>query len=84
MNFNQADILDLAECFALDNGLISSEEELSELWDKEYKDSFLSVYDADDEIALNEEFSYFADAMCKSGQLHESQYNNYKYVGVLS
>lgn len=38
-------------------------------------------FDLEDEIAVREAFSNWADTECKEGNLHSVQYSNYDYVG---
>ena len=89
-NFNNVSELELAEAYAADNAhypcynLVTDEDDLSERFD-EILDENLKLKETlrNDKIMLNEEFSYFADRLCKDGLLHSSQYNEYCYVGEL-
>lgn len=81
-NFKNLELLEIIEEYAMLNNLIQSEEELSERFDSMLECSnFFSVYDKDDAVAINEEFNNYSDSLCKDGQIHEEQYNNYCYVG---
>jgi len=82
-NFNNYDLLEIVESFALDNGLISSEEELSERFDQMIEECWPDI-DTDDEVMISEEFNNWSDSLCKDGEIHEEQYNNYCYVGKYS
>lgn len=66
--------------------LIESESELSEQFDaevlpliKQHCDSSGLVWP--DYPMIREEFNNWTDSLCRDGQLHEEQYNNYCYVG---
>lgn len=84
MNFNNINELDLIEGFAESNDLISSEEELSERFDEEVLPWVLGLYGDEDEVAINQEFNNWTDVLCKEGEIHEEQYNQYEYVGRLA
>ena len=84
MNFKNYELLDIVEEFASSNNLISSEDELSERFDEEVLPYVIECYGEDDEPAINEAFSNWMDSLCKEGELHEEQYNQYEYVGRLS
>ena len=84
MTFNNHTLLEIVEEFAHDNGLISSEEELSEKFDEEIAPSVVKQYGEDDEPAMNETFNNWSDSLRDEGQIHEEQYNNYCYVGKYS
>ena len=77
MSFNNYTLLEIVEEFAHDNGLISSEEELSEKFDEEIAPSVVKQYGEDDEPAMNETFNNWSDSLRDEGQNHEEQYNNY-------
>ncbi len=75
-------ILELAEYVAEMENAISSEQELSDRFDEMLKETdFFSTYDRDDLIAVRETFNDWSDGLCKDGEIHESQYNEYEYVG---
>jgi len=80
-NFANYDLLEIIEGFASSNGLISSEEELSERFDNEIAESVIEQYGEDDAPAMSEAFNDWADALCKDGEIHEKQYSEYEYVG---
>lgn len=80
-NFSGVTILELAEAFAEENGLIASEDELSERFDEEILPLVIEQYSEDDNIAIREAFNDWSDSLCKDGEIHESQYNTYCYVG---
>ena len=73
--------LELVEEWASECGLISSEEELSEIFDEEIAPLVIEQYGEDDEPAMNEAFNDWSDALCRDGVLHELQYEDYCYVG---
>lgn len=83
-NFNNVDLLEIIEAFAENNGLISSEDELSQRFDDDILPSIIEIYSEGDEVAINEGFNNWSDGLCKDGELHERQYNEYCYVGRLS
>lgn len=80
-NWNRIDMLDVVELYAEDNGMIASEQELSDLFDKEVAPSVIEQYGEDDEPAMSEAFNDWTDMLCKDGVIHEEQYNSYCYVG---
>lgn len=71
--------LELAEWIADRCGGICSEEMLSDMFDQ-MLDEF-GIDFSEDIVALNEEFSNYADMLCKDGNIHPSQYENYEYAG---
>lgn len=81
LNWHGYGLLDIIEELAADYGNISSEEELSELFDQEIAPLVIAEYGKDDEPAMNEAFNNWADSLYKEGDIHEEQYNNYVYVG---
>lgn len=81
MNFANYTTLEIIEEFADFNKLISSEEQLSELFDNDVIESVVSYYGTDDIVAINEAFNNWTDGLCKNGDIHEEQYKNYEYVG---
>lgn len=83
--------LEIVELYAEDRALnlISSEEELSERFDDEVLPHIIETHgtkgeEFTDTIMINEEFNNWSDTLCKEGDIHEEQYNNYEYVGKLS
>lgn len=83
-NWNRIDLLEIVEEYAENNGLISSESELSERFDSEVLPHVIAQYGEDDSVAINEAFSDWTDSLCKDGFIHPEQYSNYCYVGRLS
>ena len=83
MNNFDVTLLDLVEAYAVDNNLISSEEELSELFDSEIAPMVIEQYGADDLPALREAFNDWTDSLCKDNLLHAEQYACYCYCGEL-
>lgn len=73
--------LGLVEEWASDCGLISSEEELSAVFDEEIAPLVIEQYGENDEPAISEAFNNWSDGLCRGGVLHELQYENYCYVG---
>jgi len=76
--------LAMAEYVAESEGWIASEDELSELFDAEIAPFVIEQYGEDDVTAMNESFNDWTDTLCSDGELHESQYNAYCYVGKWS
>ena len=84
MNYNNENLLEMVELYAEEMGYISSEEELSEKFDDEILPSIIEKYGEDDLPAINEGFNDWTDGLCKGGEIHTKQYNNYCYVGQYS
>ena len=83
--FKGLDILDLAEAYAEENdSIFISEDAVSEYFDEYVAPMVLETYGPDDTTAFNEEFNNWSDALCKDGDLHAEQYNEYCYVGKYS
>lgn len=80
-NFKNVDLLELVEEYALANSLISNEEELSNEFDRNIAEFVLQRYGPGDDVAMREAFNDWTDMLCKDGEIHEEQYNNYEYVG---
>lgn len=76
--------LELAELYAAENNEISSEDEASEQFDEHVLPAVIDEYGEDDEPAISEAFSNWIDSLSKDGSIHETQANNYGYVGRLS
>ena len=83
-NFNRFDLLEAVELWAEDNGLISSEHELSERFDNEILPIVIEQYGEDDQDAIDQTFNDWTDSLCKDGELHDEQYSQYCYVGKYS
>jgi hypothetical protein len=80
MNFKHVSLLELVECYAAENNLIDSEEELSERFDQMLAECSPD-FPLEDEPALSEAFNDWTDSLCTDGELHDEQYNQYCYVG---
>ena len=76
--------LEIIEEFAEYHGLISSESELSEIFDNENEKILQPLAAKNDSIAISEFFNNWTDSMCKGGEIHGEQYNEYCYVGKYS
>ena len=76
--------LEVVEHYASENNLISSEGMLSDQFDEQVAPHVITAYGPDDEPAMNEAFCNWSDGLCKDGQLHDIQYNQYCYVGKYS
>ena len=84
MNFNNYSTLEIIEEWATDNGLIDSEETLSARFDGEFVQLVIDQYSEDDTVAINKAFNDWSDSLCKAGEIHSEQYNNYCYIGKYS
>ena len=82
-NYKNIELIELVEAYAADNGLIDSEETLSEAFDSMLEECFPD-FDKDDEVAINEDFNNWSDSLCKDGLIHEEQYRQYCYIGKYS
>lgn len=74
--------VELAEALAEEWGLYASEQELSDAFDEQIAPHVIKEYGADDIIAMSEAFNNWTDSLCKDGNLHSSQCNEYCYVGT--
>ena len=83
-NYNDENLLEMVELYAAEVGHIESEEELSTLFDETLAPLVVAQYGADDEPAMNEAFNNWTDSLCKDGEIHPEQYNQYCYVGEYS
>ena len=83
-NYNDEDLLGMVELYASENGLIADEAELSYLFDKTVLPDIVAAYGEDDEPAINEGFCNWSDMLCKDGEIHPIQYDQYCYTGKLS
>ena len=81
--------LEAIELLAEYEGLISSEDELSEAFDEGILPGILAAHgqpgvEFTDTIMIEQAFNDWTDGLCKKGQLHPEQYDNYTYVGKFS
>ena len=76
--------LEIIEEFAEYHGLISSESELSERFDDENEEILIPLAAKNDSVAISEFFNNWTDSMCKGGEIHGEQYDEYCYVGKYS
>ena len=84
MSYNNESLIEMVELYAEEMALIASEYELSELFDSDIMPLLIESQGqsvTDDEVMINEEFSSFADGLCKEGVIHPEQYRNYCYIG---
>ena len=90
MNFNNIDLIELVECYAEENNLIASEQELSDKFDEEVMPELLKAWHNDernqgrtfeDQCLVDESFNNWADMLCKEGEIHDAQYSQYCNVG---
>lgn len=85
MNWNNFDsLLEIVEALAEHEGWISSEDELSERFDEEIAPLVIEQYGEDDTDAMNQSFNDWSDSLCKDGEIHTEQYNQYGYAGKYS
>ncbi len=78
--------LSFIEQYAEENGLIDSEEALTERFNDEilpliYERHGIPGIAFNDERMINEAFNNWTDGLCKGGELHDLQYNKYCYLG---
>ena len=87
--WNDETLLQLVEMYAeeiLPIGSIASEEELSDRFDAMVEEcdtpytvsQFTGRYDG---VCINEDFGIFADNLCREGEIHPEQFNQYCYTG---
>lgn len=84
-NYYGADHLELVELYAKEKGYISSEDELSILFDRMIDDNYMPMEKitlfANDPCLLYT-YANFKEDTYSSGDIHELQYQSYNYVGV--
>ncbi len=86
-NFNNETLLELVELYASEACLnITDEDDLSNKFDNEVLPILIENYgtkgeEFKDTVMIKEEFSNWSDMLCKDGEIHPEQYNNYCYVG---
>ena len=88
-NFKGVNLLELVECYAIENDLPSCEEDLSERFDNDVMPSILETHGEpgisfEDTDMATQAFNDWADGLCKDGEIHDEQYSNYAYVGEWS
>jgi len=81
MNYNDENLLDMVELYANECGYIASAQELSDLFDGSIAPVVIKQYCPDDVVAMSEAFNNWVDSLCKDGEIHPAQYNDYCYVG---
>ena len=84
-NYYGVNYLELVELYAKNGGYISSEYELSVLFDKMIDDTYtelekITLFSNDPNLLCA--YDVFKEDMYILGDLHELQYKNYSYVGV--
>ncbi len=84
MNYNDENHLEMVELYAEEMGYISSEDELSIMFDEQVAPLVIEQYGADDEPAMSEGFNNWSDSLCKDGEIHPLQYSEYCYTGKYS
>jgi hypothetical protein len=82
-------LLELVEALAEHEGAIASEDELSEKFDNEIMPHILEQYgkpgiEFEDTDLVIQAFNDWTDGLCKDGEIHQAQYDNYEYVGEWS
>lgn len=80
-NYNDETLLEMVELYADTVGIISTEDELSELFDESIAPLVIEQYGENDEPAMSEAFNNWSDSLCKDGEIHPAQYSEYCYVG---
>ena len=81
-NYNDENLLQMVELYAGQMGYISNEQELSDLFDTEMAPHVIEIYGENDQPAMSEGFNNWTDSLCREGEIHPEQYNNYCYVGL--
>ena len=86
MNYNDESLLEMIELYAESQGYVDSEEALSEQFDNDIMPAILHTYGKpgeafDDDTMVSEEFNNWSDGICKDGEIHPIQYDQYCYVG---
>ena len=85
MNYNDETPLEMVELYAEEMGYIASESELSEQFDSMFTDDpTMKEKLSNDDVMLSEAFSNWADGLCKDGEIHPLQYNDYEYCGGIA
>ena len=88
MSFKCFDLLEAVELWAGYHNpygvLITSERDLSNRFDEQIAPGVIALYRENDEPAMNEAFNNWSDMLCKEGEIHPEQYNEYCYVGEYS
>lgn len=82
--FKRFDLLEAVELWAADNGCISSEKELSEIFDNEIAPLVIAQYGENDQPAIDQAFNDWADSLCADDIIHDEQYRQYCYIGKYS
>jgi len=92
--WNEDTHLECVERIAAENGRISDEDELSEMFDQDIAPHIVmacvenGTYRPGDEwtdtVMMNEAFNDWTDGLCKDGEIHPLQYDQYCYVGKYS
>ena len=88
-NYNDETLLEMVELYAADNSLIDSEDMLSERFDEEIAPLIIEQHgkkgeEFTDTVMMSEEFSNWSDGLCKDGEIHPIQYDQYCYTGKYS
>lgn len=81
LEFYGTDRLNAIEEWASENNCISSEQELSDLFDESIAPMVIEQYGENDQPAMDQAFNDWSDSITRDGQLHELQYQEYCYVG---
>ena len=85
-NYNSENLLQMVELYASEMGFICTEDELTEKFEYGILPSILEEFgkpgvEFTDTVMVNEVFSNWSDSLCKDGEIHPEQCNNYCYVG---
>ena len=76
-------LLEMAEEYAEGHGLIDSEEALTLRFDSEIAQNVVEAVGEKDYPAMRQAFNDWTDSLCRDGQLHQLQYENYTYCTVV-
>jgi len=88
-NYDNEDLLGMVELYAEEASLIANEDELSERFDEEIAPLIIEAHgekgvEFTDTVMMNGAFNDWTDNLCKEGEIHPEQYNQYEYVGEWS
>lgn len=89
MNWDNENHLVVIELLAEENGWIASEDELSEQFDEQVVPGILEEHgtkgqEFTDTAMVSVAFNNWSDMLCKEGEIHLLQYDQYCYVGRYS
>jgi len=85
-NYDNEDLIGMVELYAEEMGYVASEDELSERFDSEVMPTILESHGKpgvqfEDTDMATQAFNDWTDGLCKEGEIHLEQYNQYSYTG---